>query len=199
MVEFTKGTICLMEEGFGRMFPDENKLSILEQGTPVKIVEIVEPDCAAMVSGKCHAPCRGKFCPRSIIVEDCKGKRWTVKYNIDGEYPLITLDNGDFEHLLQKKGWKQFKMAKWTNHGIRAKNDGPFDAIIGVLLVLGASNQPGVWSLIVTIIGLLIALYGSAVVVVGNKYSEKPISDGEFHFYLSFEKNKAALEALMEE
>lgn len=198
MFEFEKSMICLVETGISQKAPDEDKTAILEQGTPVKIVEIVEPACAAMVSGECQAPCKGACCPRSIIVEDCSGKRWTVNCDIeDGDYPLVALEDGDIEHLLQKGGWKQFKMADWTDHGILSKYSGPFNFAIGVGMILVSKDLPGVWSLIGTIVGALIGLYGSTMFIVGNKYRETPITYGEFYFYRNFEKNKEALETLI--
>lgn len=200
MFEFEKGMICLMETGIGQKAPDEDKTAVLEQGTPVKIVDIVEPACAAMVSGECQAPCKGAYCPRSIIVEDCNGKRWTVNYDIeDGEYPLIALEGDDIEDLLQKKGWKQFKMTDWANGGFPSEEIGPVYFIGGVVIIIGTivNDFPGVWDLVFKIVGCLIALYGAARFIVGNKCSEKPITFGEFYFYRSFEKNKEALEALM--
>lgn len=199
MFEFEKGMICLMETGLGQKASDEDKTAILEQGTPVKIVEIVEPDCSAMVSGECQAPCKGAHCPRSIVVEDCRGKKWTVKPDIeDGDFPLIALDEGDAEMLLAKRDWKRFKLAEWTDEGILSKYRGPFNLAIGVAGMSVSKNLPYPWSMVAYIVFGLIAIHAAVYFIAGNEYKKKPLPYGQILFYRDFERNKEALEALLQ-
>lgn len=198
-VELKRGMICLMLTGIGQKAPDEDKTAILEQGTPVKIVDIVEPDCPSMLSGECHAPCKGACCPRTVIVEDCNGKQWTVKPDIeDGDFPLIVLDNGDAEMLLAREDWKKYKIAEWTDEGIKSKYMGPMGVMIGVMSMAAAKDIPGFWGLVISIVSGLVALYCAAMFIVGNKYADKPLPYGQVLFYRNYVRNKKALEVLLE-
>ena len=200
MFKFKKGMICLLETNILGEDEDTGETAILvASGTPVKIVEIVEPACAAMVSGECQAPCKGYHYARTIVVETFSGLRWIVDYDVeDADYPLVAINGGDCERLLQRQGWKQFKMADWTDHGIRSKYAGPFNFAVGVGMITVSKNLPGIWSLIGTIVGCLIGLYGSTMFIVGNKYLKNPISYGEFYFYRNYVVNRIALETLIQ-
>lgn len=198
MFEYKKGMICIVEVGIGQKDPDAEKTAVLEQGTPVKIVEIVEPECSMMVNGECQAPCKGSCCPRSIVVEDCNGKQWTVKPDIeDWDFPLIALDEGDPKMLLAKKDWKRFKLAEWTDEGIGSKYKGPVYITFGAMLMSTANELSGAWGLVFSAAFGLMALYGAVIFLVGNQYAQKPLPYGQILFYQNYEKNKAALEALM--
>lgn len=199
MFEFEKGMICIMEMGIGRKVPGADKTEILEQGTPVKIVEIVEPECSSMVNGVCQAPCKGACCPRAIIVEDCNGKQWTLKADIeDGDFPLIALDEGDTEMLLAKKDWKWFKLAEWTDEGILSKYRGPFNLAVGVAGMHVSKNLSDPWRMVAYIGFGLIAIHALVFFTAGNEYRKRPLPYGQILFYRDYEKNKVALEALLQ-
>lgn len=189
-----------MDTGIGQKDASTDKWERLDAGAPVRIVEIVEPSCPSMVLGECQAPCKGGCCPRSIIVEDCNGKQWTVNPDVedeDGDFPLVALDDGDTEMLLARKDWKKFKLAKWTDEGIGSKYRGPLFVMVGVMCMSTANELPGPWGLVLSIISGLFAIYGATNFVAGNKYAQHPLPYGQVLFYRNYEKNKEALEALL--